>query len=96
MTPIKQEIFLRLTQKFCPVVLNIQDDSIHHQGHAESGSGQETHFSILIVAPFFEGLSRIKRTRAVNDVLKDLIKTSIHAISLTLQTQQEYEIMIKN
>ena len=56
----------------------------------------QKHFSILIVSRFFEGLSRIKRMRAVNCILKDLIETSIHAISLTLQTQQEYEIMTEN
>ncbi|MGI4850897.1 MAG: BolA family protein [Janthinobacterium lividum] len=91
MTIIKQEIILRLTQIFAPLILDVIDDSAKHRGHRESGTGQETHFRIMIVSDLFAEQNSVKRHRAVYDVLDDLMKTSVHALSLTLRTPKEHE-----
>ncbi|KAI1260300.1 bola domain-containing protein [Xylariaceae sp. FL1019] len=52
------------------------------------GCGQS--FTTLIVSPTFQGLTSLKRHRAVNSALKDEIAT-IHAWSAKCQTPEEWE-----
>lgn len=93
MIPIKQEIIARLSVAFKPVMLEVTDDSAKHHGHQESGSGQETHFHIMMVSSDFNGKNLMMRHRAVYNVLSDLMKTSVHALALTLRTLQEHEAL---
>lgn len=89
MTTLREEIFSRLSEAFSPLELEIIDDSAKHRGHRESGSGQETHFRIRVVSVFFEGKNTLMRHRVVYTILNDLMRTSIHALSLTVKTPQE-------
>jgi BolA family transcriptional regulator, general stress-responsive regulator len=80
----------KLMQAFHPVSLAVINESHLHAGHHHSdgnhhgtfdGSG-ETHFRVRIVAEAFAGLSRVARHRAINEVLQEELKGSVHALAL--------------
>ncbi len=63
-----------------PELLEVQDDSHLHAGHAGAREGR--HFTVRIVSPRFEGLSRLARHRLVYDALRSLIPRGIHALAI--------------
>lgn len=70
-----------------PQSLRIIDDSAAHAGHAGAGGGG--HYRLHIVSPQFAGQRSLQRHRLVHDALGDLLKTQIHALSLTTATPDE-------
>jgi BolA protein len=72
-----------------PQRLELVDDSARHVGHAGARAGGESHFRLLIVAEAFTGRSRIERQRMVYDALGDLLRTDVHALSLTALSPAE-------
>jgi BolA protein len=82
-----------LTQTFAPSHLELQDDSAFHKGHAGARAGGQTHYTVVMVAEAFRGLSRVARSRAVHAALAGEFTgpdtTGIHALSLTLRTPEE-------
>lgn len=83
-----------LTQAFAPAVLEIQDDSARHEGHAGWRPSGETHYSVLLVAAAFEGMNRVARARAVHAALEPEFgpaeQGGLHALALTLRTPAEH------
>jgi stress-induced morphogen len=53
----------------------------------EDYTGGGDHFRAIVVAPTFEGRSRIEQHRLVYEVFGDEIGGPIHALSLTTKTQ---------
>ncbi|MGH8245796.1 MAG: BolA family protein [Gammaproteobacteria bacterium] len=76
--------------KLAPQRLDIVDDSQQHVGHAGAASGGG-HFSVLIVAPGFDGCSGIERHRMVYQALADLMPREIHALSIKALTPDELQ-----
>lgn len=81
----------KITEAFCPTTLKITDESHKHVGHAGYQEGGESHFHLVIVTEDFEGKSRVARHKMVNQLLAEELRTSIHALSLTLLTPTEME-----
>ncbi len=83
-----ERIRQRLQQVFEPVELLVKDQSHLHIGHegAKDGKG---HFDVTIVAPAFEGASRIRRHQMVYDALHDLLESDIHALRIQARTPAE-------
>jgi len=79
----------KLEVAFQPLVLEIEDQSHKHQGHAGHRPGVETHFDVRIVSSAFDGLSRVQRHRLVTNELKEEIGNPIHALSLKTLTPEE-------
>lgn len=71
-----------------PQSIEIIDDSALHAGHAGSRSGGG-HFRLTIVSPQFAGCATMQRHRLVYDALGALLKTEIHALSITAKTPDE-------
>ena len=80
-----------LGQHFSPTVLQVDDDSARHAGHAGAAPGGQTHFNVLLVTDAFRGQNRIGRSRAVHAVLDPEFGSGLHALSLTLRTPEEHE-----
>lgn len=78
----------RLTAALAPTVLDIEDDSAHHAGHAGAASGGG-HFNLRLVSAAFVGCTRLQRHRLVYDPLADLMKREIHALSMVLLAPHE-------
>lgn len=72
-----------------PIRLNIQDDSHKHAGHAGARDGRG-HFTVFIVSEQFSGLSLLKRHQLVYQVLGELLKTDLHAVSIQAKTPAEF------
>ena len=78
-----------LTARFAPRALRVTDDSARHAGHAGAAPGGQTHYSVLMVAETFRGLSRVARSRAVHEALAEEFAGGLHALALTLRTPEE-------
>lgn len=83
-----------LTQAFAPAALDIQDDSARHAGHSGAPAGGQSHYNVLLVSAAFQGVSRVKRSRAVHAALATEFgpaeQGGMHALSLTLRTPEEH------
>jgi BolA family transcriptional regulator, general stress-responsive regulator len=80
---VRQTISDKLIRRFAPIQLEIVDDSDRHAGHAGAHPEGETHFTVIIVAAEFAGLSRVARQRLVYQTLAEELATRVHALSLT-------------
>lgn len=70
-----------------PVKMNIEDEGHLHVGHAGAKSGG--HFKLYIVSKFFENMSVINRHKLIYKTLDKLMKTEIHALSITAKSPNE-------
>lgn len=71
-----------LTEAFEPTALEIIDDSAKHAGHAGAAPGGETHYTVKITSPAFEGLSRVQMQRTIMMVLQPEFDSGLHALAL--------------
>lgn len=71
-----------------PTLLQIEDDSAQHVGHAGAAGGGG-HYRVRIVAEAFMGKAPLARHRMVYDALGQLMGTAVHAISINAQTPEE-------
>ena len=72
----------KLAEAFQPTRLEVVDDSARHAGHAGAQPGGESHFNVVIVAPSFEGQSRIQRQRSIHTALSEELAGPVHALSI--------------
>lgn len=79
----------KLTERFNPTQLEIDDESHRHAGHEGAQPGGETHFAVTIVSTVFTGQSRVARQRLVYQALADELATRVHALSLTTLAPNE-------
>ncbi len=82
------EITARLEQALSPSHIDILDESHLHAGHAGAAGGAG-HFNVTVVSEQFAGLSAIQRHRMVYSALADLMKSEIHALSISALSQAE-------
>ncbi len=84
--PLREQILQRLAV-LQPELVELDDDSAAHAGHAGAAGGG--HFSLMLVSPAFTGCSRIERHRRVYAALGELIPSHIHALSLRAYAPDE-------
>jgi BolA protein len=77
-----------LRSAFKVMLLNIEDESHLHAGHAGAASGGG-HFKLTIVAPEFEGMSKVSRHRAIYSALNKHFPIAIHALTILAFTPSE-------
>ena len=85
--PSAAELEAALRAAFEPLALQVTDDSHLHAGHAGAREGR--HFSVRIVTPRFQGLTRLARHRLVYDALARWMPRGIHALALSTLTPAE-------
>ena len=88
-TPVADAIRQRLTAALAPSRLDLIDESARHAGHAGARAEGESHFRMLIVTGMFTGKSRLQRQRMVFAALGDLMRTDVHALSITALSPEE-------
>ncbi|QWF71584.1 BolA family transcriptional regulator [Methylomonas paludis] len=81
-------IKVKLKEAFNPDIIEIIDQSASHAGHSGNRKGGG-HFYVTIVAESFEGLSLVKRHQLIYQVLNELMKEEIHALSINALTPSE-------
>ncbi len=80
---VATELRRRLEAELSPERLEIEDQSARHAGHAGARPQGETHFRVLVVSPAFVGRGRVERQRLVYAAAADLLRTDIHALSVS-------------
>jgi BolA protein len=70
-----------------PDLLEVQDDSHLHAGHAGAREGRL--FTVRFVSSRFTGLPRVARHRLVYDALSSLIPRGIHALAIEARAPGE-------
>ena len=79
---VQQEIESLLRAAFAPSRLTVVNDSASHHGHAGHDGSGESHFTIIIEAAAFAGVSRLERQRRVNRELGDIPGQRVHALAI--------------
>lgn len=74
------ELLRQRMAALAPVSIVIEDESHRHAGHA--GAKEGGHYKITIVAAVFAGHNTVKRHRLIYDAAGDLMRGSIHALSI--------------
>ena len=54
-------------------------------------TGDGRHFEAVVVSHMFDGKSRLERHRLIYNALGEKMKEEVHALSMKLYTQQEWE-----
>jgi BolA protein len=79
---VEQEMVELLKREFKPNHLKVTNQSHLHQGHAGDDGSGESHFHLEIASDKFSGKTRLEHHRMINEVLADLLKNRIHALSI--------------
>lgn len=74
----------KLKAAFNPAMLEVIDESHHHQGHSGWREGGESHFRVRMTAAAFADMNRVARSRAVHKALADELAGPVHALALEL------------
>jgi BolA protein len=83
-----ERIRTQLERTFPGAALELIDDSHRHAGHAGARDGRG-HFRVHIVAAAFAGLRPLQRHQLVYRALDEMMRTDIHALSITALTPEE-------
>lgn len=83
-----QALTQRLHHTLAPSLLDVQDESAQHAGHAgANASGVGTHFRVRIASAAFNGKTRIAKHRLVYDALQEFIDQGLHALAIEIVDQ---------
>ncbi len=80
-----ERIHAQLSAVFAPSLLEIEDQSHLHAGHAGARPGGETHYKVTIRSEAFSGHSRVGVQRQILQCLKGEFDTGLHALSIDAQ-----------
>ncbi|RZO32239.1 MAG: BolA family transcriptional regulator [Rhodospirillaceae bacterium] len=80
---VQEQIEAKLKAAFSPEILEVENQSHLHAGHAGSPNSGESHFRVTLKADKLNALSRIERYRKVHFILKDELDGPVHALSLS-------------
>ena len=83
---ISRKIKEKLSQALNPTHLEVLNESYMHN----VPKGSETHFKVIVVSDTFCGLTPIKRHRSINEILKEELSASVHALSITAKTPEQW------
>jgi BolA protein len=86
---VRATIAQKLTETFAPLILEVEDESDRHQGHAGHREGGETHFRVYIVSEAFRGKSRLARHRMINATLASELREGVHALAIHAAAPEE-------
>ncbi len=87
--PVAAEMLRRLNSSLAPTRLELIDDSEMHRGHGGYNPAGESHFSLLIESPAFNGKLRVERQRMVYSALGELMDQRVHALSIRARAPGE-------
>ena len=71
-----------------PTILEIEDDSALHAGHA-GALGGGGHYRVTIVGDCFKARNTVARHRMIYDALGDMMRGQVHALSIRALTAEE-------
>ncbi|APR76540.1 Cell division protein BolA [Minicystis rosea] len=84
---MQQQIEGKLGDALAPAHLEVINESSMHS----VPPGSETHFKVLVVSAAFEGQNLVARHRRVNEILRDELRSGVHALSIRALTPSQWE-----
>ena len=90
-----QKIEKILQERLQPTFLEVQDESAKHAGHAGARQGSGGHFLVTVVTELFVGKSLIEQHRMVNEALRDLFGSQMHALALQTFSPEQWKARAK-
>lgn len=88
MNEIQIKIKNLISKNINMIDFKIIDESHKHANHQKDTNGG--HFKLFIISDDFENMTLIKRHKLIYDCLDSIMKKDIHAISMKLVTNQEF------
>ena len=88
MTTLRDHLLDALHEHLAPTLLDLEDDSAAHAGHAGARAG--AHFNLRIVSARFTGLSRVARHRLVYDAVRPWMADGVHALAIDARAPDEH------
>jgi len=88
MKPTHDALLERLSQAFPNAVIQVEDESYLHVGHAGAAGGAG-HFRVRVIDARFTGLQHIARHRLVYAVVSDWMPARVHALNIIAMTPEE-------
>jgi BolA protein len=88
---VAQEMEELLRAALHPTHLDVINDSALHHGHSGDDGSGESHFTVVIESPAFEGVSRLQRQRMVNAALGDIPGQRVHALAIRARAPGEHK-----
>ena len=79
----------RLTAALSPTLLDLEDQSDQHIGHAGHDARGESHFALIIESAAFGGLNRVERQRKIYAALGELMHERVHALTIKARAPGE-------
>ena len=83
---VREQIEAKLDGRLAPVHLEVTDESYMHA----AGPNAESHFSVVVAADTFEGLSLVDRHRAINGALREEFQQGLHALAIQAYSSAEW------
>ena len=81
----KEQIFEKLKTKLDPTHLDVTDFSHQHAGR----DGTESHMTVTIVSPQFEGVRTVQRHRLIYGALAEELQSGLHALQIHAYSEVE-------
>ena len=79
----------KLSEKFLPTELEVEDQSHLHANHNEDAKRGGTHFRVFIRSEKFTNIKPIDRHRMAMETLRDEFKNGLHAVSFDLKAIED-------
>ena len=86
--PTRDALLERFRQAFPEALIEVEDESYLHVGHAGVAGGAG-HFRVRVIDARFKGLQHIARHRLVYDAVSDWIPARVHALNIIAVTLEE-------
>ncbi len=88
MKPTHEALLERFRQAFPEAVIQLDDESHLHVGHAGAAGGAG-HFRVQMIDSRFNELQRIARHRLVYNAVSDWMPERVHALNIIAMTLEE-------
>lgn len=84
--PTEAKIVNKLKEAFSPQELMVENESYMHS----VPKGSETHFRVTVVSTAFEGKSLVQQHAMVYAILKEELKSQVHALAVETSTPDKW------
>ena len=85
-TVVKDTILEKIKNQLHPTHIEVVNESYKHKGPPNA----ESHFHVVVVSNHWEQVSRIGRSRQIHEILREELAGPVHALSLRLYTENEW------
>ena len=83
---VQEQIEAKLRAALSPELLEVENQSHLHAGHAGSPNSGESHFRVTLKVEALNALSRVERYRKMHAILQAELDGPVHALSFNFVT----------